>query len=151
MPAEITRLKQEGYLPIATFQHFEYYTYRAQPDQERDFREAARAGSVIVSGSQAHQPQALEFVGDALVHYGLGNLSSTNTMSPKPVARLSSTGMCSTMDGISAWSCCQSCSWITLVRVLCRLRRQKTCCAPCLKPVGGKITGANNKRPRYPY
>ena len=29
--AEIARLKQEGYLPIATFQHFEYYTYRAQP------------------------------------------------------------------------------------------------------------------------
>jgi poly-gamma-glutamate synthesis protein (capsule biosynthesis protein) len=74
MPVEIKRLKQEGYLPIATFQHFEYYTYRAQPDQERDFREAARAGAVIVSGSQAHQPQALEFVGDTLVHYGLGNL-----------------------------------------------------------------------------
>ncbi len=74
MPAEIARLKQEGYLPIATFQHFEYYTYRAQPDQERDFREVARAGAVIVSGSQAHQPQALEFVGDTLVHYGLGNL-----------------------------------------------------------------------------
>jgi hypothetical protein len=74
MPTEITRLKQEDYLPIATFQHFEYYTYRAQPDQERDFRQAARAGAVIVSGSQAHQPQAFEFVGDALVHYGLGNL-----------------------------------------------------------------------------
>jgi poly-gamma-glutamate synthesis protein (capsule biosynthesis protein) len=73
-PAEISRLRQEGYLPIATFQHFEYYTYQAQPNQERDFREAARAGAVIVSGSQAHQPQALEFVGDSLVHYGLGNL-----------------------------------------------------------------------------
>ncbi len=74
MPDEITRLKQQGYLPIATFQHFEYYTYQAQPNQERDFREVARAGAVIVSGSQAHQPQALEFVGDTLVHYGLGNL-----------------------------------------------------------------------------
>jgi poly-gamma-glutamate synthesis protein (capsule biosynthesis protein) len=74
MPAEITRLRQEGYLPIATFQHFEYYTYQAQPNQERDFREVARAGAVIVSGSQAHQPQAFEFAGDTLVHYGLGNL-----------------------------------------------------------------------------
>jgi poly-gamma-glutamate synthesis protein (capsule biosynthesis protein) len=74
MEAEIARLRAEGYLPIATFQHFEYYTFQAQPDQERDFGRAARAGAVIVSGSQAHQPQALEFVGDALIHYGLGNL-----------------------------------------------------------------------------
>ena len=42
MAAEIARLEQEGYLPIATFQHFEYYTYRAQPDQERDFRARCR-------------------------------------------------------------------------------------------------------------
>ena len=29
---------------------------------------------MIVSGSQAHQPQALEFVDERLIHYGLGNL-----------------------------------------------------------------------------
>jgi poly-gamma-glutamate synthesis protein (capsule biosynthesis protein) len=74
MEAEIARLRGEGYLPIATFQHFEYYTYRAQPNQERDSRRLAEAGAVIVSGSQAHQPQSLEFVSGALVHYGLGNL-----------------------------------------------------------------------------
>jgi poly-gamma-glutamate capsule biosynthesis protein CapA/YwtB (metallophosphatase superfamily) len=34
----------------------------------------AQAGAVIVSGSQAHQPQALEFENGALIHYGLGNL-----------------------------------------------------------------------------
>lgn len=74
MVSEIARLQDEGYLPIVTFQHFEYYTYQAQKPQKRDFRTAADAGAVIVSGSQAHQPQALEFSSDALIHYGLGNL-----------------------------------------------------------------------------
>jgi hypothetical protein len=87
MHAEITRLRSEGYLPIATFQHFEYYTYQAQPDQIRDFRGMAEAGAVIVSGSQAHQPQAIEFYPEetpaggtstspqgGFIHYGLGNL-----------------------------------------------------------------------------
>lgn len=74
MGAEISRLRGQGYLPIATFQHYEYYTYKAQANQMRDFRNAAQAGAVIVSGSQAHQPQALEFYSGALIHYGLGNL-----------------------------------------------------------------------------
>ena len=37
-------------------------------------RRLAQAGAVIVSGSQAHQPQAFEFEQGALIHYGLGNL-----------------------------------------------------------------------------
>ena len=74
MAGEITRLKSEGYLVIATFQHLEYYTYYAQPDQQQDFRQMAGAGADIVSGSQAHQPQAMEFLNDSFIHYGLGNL-----------------------------------------------------------------------------
>ena len=74
MAGEISRLKGEGYLVIATFQHHEYYTYAAQPDQQRDFRQMAEAGAVIVSGSQAHQPQGMEFMNGAFIHYGLGNL-----------------------------------------------------------------------------
>jgi poly-gamma-glutamate synthesis protein (capsule biosynthesis protein) len=74
LEAEIARLRSEGYLPVVTFQHFEYYTYKAQPAQEKDFRRVAGAGAVVVSGSQAHQPQAFEFVDQALIHYGLGNL-----------------------------------------------------------------------------
>lgn len=74
MQSEIARLRQAGYLPIVTFQHFEYYSYLAQPKQIRDFERVADAGAVIVSGSQAHQPQAFEFKNDALIHYGLGNL-----------------------------------------------------------------------------
>jgi hypothetical protein len=74
MAGEIRQLREQGYLPIATFQHNEYYTYQAQPDEKRDFRSMAEAGAVIVSGSQAHQPQAFEFDNGALIHYGLGNL-----------------------------------------------------------------------------
>jgi poly-gamma-glutamate synthesis protein (capsule biosynthesis protein) len=78
MRKEMARLRAAGYLPVATFQHFEYYTYNSQPDQRRDFRALAEAGAVIVSGSQAHQPQAIEFSpgagGTGFIHYGLGNL-----------------------------------------------------------------------------
>jgi poly-gamma-glutamate synthesis protein (capsule biosynthesis protein) len=74
MHTEIARLRQEGYLPIATFQHFEYYTYAALPNQIADFGGMAEAGAVIVSGSQAHHPQALAFQEGAFIHYGLGNL-----------------------------------------------------------------------------
>jgi poly-gamma-glutamate synthesis protein (capsule biosynthesis protein) len=74
MAQEIRRLKAEGYLVIATFQHHEYYTYQAQPDQLRDFQQMAEAGADIVSGSQAHQPQAMEFRNGTFIHYGLGNL-----------------------------------------------------------------------------
>jgi poly-gamma-glutamate synthesis protein (capsule biosynthesis protein) len=74
MAGEISRLKQDGYLVIVTFQHHEYYTYAPQPDQQRDFRQMAEAGAVIVSGSQAHQPQGMEFLNGSFIHYGLGNL-----------------------------------------------------------------------------
>ncbi|NMB88560.1 MAG: hypothetical protein GYA17_09380 [Chloroflexi bacterium] len=71
---EIKRLKNDGYLPIVTFQHLEYYSYSAHPILQEDFRQAAKAGAVIISGSQAHQPQAMEFSGASFLHYGLGNL-----------------------------------------------------------------------------
>lgn len=71
---QIGKLKKKGYLPIVTFQHLEYYSYQAHPILQNDFRNVAEAGAVIVSGSQAHQPHALEFFNGALLHYGLGNL-----------------------------------------------------------------------------
>ena len=74
MTEQIKNLREEGYLPIATFQHFEYYTYTAQPDQIRDANKLTRAGAVIVSGSQAHQPQGFEIKENAFIHHGLGNL-----------------------------------------------------------------------------
>ena len=74
MVKEISRLKNEGFLVIATFQHNEYYSYYAQPDLIRDFQKVAQAGAVIVSGSQAHQPHGMEFFQSNFIHYGLGNL-----------------------------------------------------------------------------
>ena len=74
MQKEIERLRTEGYLPIATFQHVEYYTYAAQPNQIRDARKLAEAGAVIISGSQAHHPQGFDFDEGAFIHHGLGNL-----------------------------------------------------------------------------
>jgi poly-gamma-glutamate synthesis protein (capsule biosynthesis protein) len=71
---KIAEVKNNGYLPIFTFQHIEYYDYIAHPLLIPDFELAAQSGAVIVSGSQAHQPHAFEFVGDSLIHYGLGNL-----------------------------------------------------------------------------
>ena len=74
MVSEIERLRENGALPIATFQHFEYYTYAAQPNQIRDANMLTEAGAVIISGSQAHQPQAFTFSNGGFIHHGLGNL-----------------------------------------------------------------------------
>jgi hypothetical protein len=72
--AEMRQLWSEGYLPIFTFQWNEYYQARPSSEQIEDFRSAIDAGAVIVSGSQAHQPQAFEFYKGGFIHYGLGNL-----------------------------------------------------------------------------
>lgn len=74
MKSEIARLKSEGYLVIATFQYEEYYQAEPTETHRRDFRAIADAGATIVSGSQAHVPQAMEFYNGAFIHYGLGNL-----------------------------------------------------------------------------
>jgi hypothetical protein len=74
MTAEITHLRSQGYLPIMTFQYNEYYQPNPTYEEQTDFRQMAEAGAVIVSGSQAHMPAAMEFHSGAFVHYGLGNL-----------------------------------------------------------------------------
>ena len=77
MRQEVQRLRAAGYLPIVTFQYQESENleiYRVRPEYRPDFQSMAEAGAVIVSGSQAHQPLNFEFVGDGLIHYGLGNL-----------------------------------------------------------------------------
>ena len=74
MQAEITRLNDQGYLVIATMQHEEIDSFYPVAIQQWDFRRLADAGAVIVSGSQAHHPQAFELNGTSLIHYGLGNL-----------------------------------------------------------------------------
>jgi poly-gamma-glutamate synthesis protein (capsule biosynthesis protein) len=72
--AELKRLRLEGYLPVMTFQYYEGYSIWPGPQQTADFRLVAEAGAVIVSGSQAHFPQTIEFYKGSTIHYGLGNL-----------------------------------------------------------------------------
>ena len=70
----VTRLSDEGYSVIFTFQWPESGSPRPLPNQVVAFQNAIDAGANIVSGSQAHRPQSLEFYSDGLIHYGLGNL-----------------------------------------------------------------------------
>ena len=70
----ISQLRKQGYLPIVTFQYKEGYSPQVMPWQETDFRKAAAAGAVIVSGSQSHVPQEMEFYKGTFIHFGLGNL-----------------------------------------------------------------------------
>ena len=74
MAQTIRELRAEGYLPIATFQHEEVYTWSPVAAIERDFKIVADAGAIIASGSQSHVPHYAEFYGDSFFHYGLGNL-----------------------------------------------------------------------------
>jgi poly-gamma-glutamate synthesis protein (capsule biosynthesis protein) len=72
--AQIGELRDQDILPIVTLQYLEFYQYEPTPQQRADFRALAEAGAVIVSGSQAHQPQGFDFHAGSFIHYGLGNL-----------------------------------------------------------------------------
>lgn len=74
MESEISRLSAAGYIVITTMQHEEVDSFYSIAIQRYDFGRLAAAGSTIVSGSQAHHPQAFDYTGTAFVHYGLGNL-----------------------------------------------------------------------------
>ncbi len=69
----ISTLREQGINPIFTFQHNEFNTFRATQQMREDFWQMANAGAVIVSGSQAHYPQGIDFVNSTFIHYGLGN------------------------------------------------------------------------------
>ncbi len=71
---QIQTHKAQGYLPIFTYQYHEFPSPEIRPQQQADYRLIADAGAVVVSGSQAHVAQGMEFYNDAFIHYGLGNL-----------------------------------------------------------------------------
>lgn len=71
---QIIKLRNQGILPIMTFQDYEFEDFDPVKLIKDDFWEAAEAGAVIVSGSQAHFPQGIDFVNGTFIHYGLGNL-----------------------------------------------------------------------------
>ena len=70
----IKDLKKQGYIVIFTFQYLESYQYKPVSQQVIDFKRMADAGADIVSGSQSHHPQGVEFTEDWFINYGLGNL-----------------------------------------------------------------------------
>jgi len=70
----IKDLKNQGYIVIFTFQYLESYQYEPVGQQKIDFRRMADAGADIISGSQSHHPQGIEFTEDWFINYGLGNL-----------------------------------------------------------------------------
>ncbi len=74
MITEISRLDGEGYIVIVTLQHEEVDSFSPYAIQVYDFGQIANAGAAIVSGSQAHHPQAFNYTGRTFIHYGLGNL-----------------------------------------------------------------------------
>ena len=74
LPEQIARLRDEGYVVLATLQYTEHYVYYAPPDQQAAFERLAMAGAAAVSGSQAHHAQGFSFSGDSFIHYGPGNL-----------------------------------------------------------------------------
>jgi hypothetical protein len=74
MENTVRTLREQGYLPIVTFQSIELDNPQPHSIQRVDFNRMSQAGAVIVSGSQAHVPQAMAFVEDRFIHYGLGNL-----------------------------------------------------------------------------
>jgi hypothetical protein len=71
---ELATLKHRADVTIATMQYWETYQYEPTWKQVEDFRALVDAGADIVSGSQSHQPQAIEFYHGGFIHYGLGNL-----------------------------------------------------------------------------
>jgi poly-gamma-glutamate synthesis protein (capsule biosynthesis protein) len=74
LKGKVNQLKAQGYVVISTFQWNESYDSYPNPQQVSDFRQLADSGASIVSGSQAHYAQKMEFYDGAFIHYGLGNL-----------------------------------------------------------------------------
>jgi poly-gamma-glutamate synthesis protein (capsule biosynthesis protein) len=70
----VADLKSYGFVVISTFQWVESYDPIPREAQIKDFQGMVDAGADIVSGSQAHYPQTMEFYRNAFIHYGLGNL-----------------------------------------------------------------------------
>jgi poly-gamma-glutamate synthesis protein (capsule biosynthesis protein) len=74
METRVRELRAAGVLPVVTFQYNESYGMVPGVLQKRDFERMSEAGAVVVSGSQAHHPQSMTFIGEGFIHFGLGNL-----------------------------------------------------------------------------
>jgi len=86
MIADIQAIRPEVDLVLAEVQHTEFnqdleYQTEPLPEQVADFRALRAAGADIVTGVQAHAPQAVEVQDDGIILYGLGNLYFDQTWS----------------------------------------------------------------------
>lgn len=71
---DLAQVRPQADLVFVSIQHTETYEATPPPEQVTDFQAAVQAGADVVTGSQAHQPQAIEFYGGKPIFYGLGNL-----------------------------------------------------------------------------
>ena len=86
MAADIRAVKPKVDLVFAEAQHTEFNAagdYQAEPlpQQVADFQALSDAGADVVTGVQAHAPQAVELRDDGIILYGLGNLYFDQTWS----------------------------------------------------------------------
>jgi hypothetical protein len=79
--ADLAALDGQADIVFVNVQHTESYGAAPLPEQATDFRAVADAGAAVVTGSQAHQPQAIEFRSGKPIFYGLGNLFFDQTWS----------------------------------------------------------------------
>jgi poly-gamma-glutamate synthesis protein (capsule biosynthesis protein) len=86
MRDSIQALRPQVDLVLAEVQHTEFdpagnYTVAPIPQQVADFQALKDAGAGIVTGVQAHAPQAVELREEGIILYGLGNLYFDQTWS----------------------------------------------------------------------
>ncbi len=72
----IAEARQQADVVLVELQGEETYEYAPSKNNQLQFRGALAAGADVVTGVQAHHPQAIEFGADGrgLILYGLGNL-----------------------------------------------------------------------------
>lgn len=73
---ELAEARKEADVVLLDMQADETYEYQPNQNNKDLFRDAIANGADIVTGVQAHQPQAVEFTPDGkqMILYGLGNL-----------------------------------------------------------------------------
>lgn len=71
---DLAQVRPQADLVFVSIQHTETYDAAPLPEQVTDFQAVVQAGADVVTGSQAHQPQAIEFYDGRPIFYGLGNL-----------------------------------------------------------------------------
>ena len=79
--ADLAEARPQADVIFVSVQYTETYSMAPLRIQVADFQAVVRAGADVVTGSQAHQPQAVEFYDGGLILYGLGNLVFDQTWS----------------------------------------------------------------------